>query len=530
MSIFLIIVLILLLAGAIVTYLLSGRQGKEATTGAIVVLAITLIVWILANRFLPLSFVLADWSPMGSTSQWLLLVDNINWQISFYFLLFFEALLLTQSRFNLPHTTAAQSFGERLFLPLTLVLTAIVLLAIWSSSLPGLISSWTLLAIFWLILLWVNQGAQTSPRELIKRFGLLLLSVAFLGFAVATSDRSTGLALTGESWPTTSLFFAFLAVLTQLGAIPLHWWRPLTLPLRPSIAVIIHLLPSVAGAALLARLVLIEGGLTTIAPLITVLGWLGLFFGAYLAWIQFQRPVVAVTGLAVAQVGLITINGGWIGSHSVVASYRVLILAVGSLYLVNGLPKQRFPYYVVVPTAALAGLPLTAGFSGLAPLYSDWFSSGLLGLAIVTGLLIIPVIAAAIQVSRQATNDAQEETLSVSESLQINMGLLLPTLGLLVLPGSDLVDIPLVTWLYVLVIIVASIILNRYVEQIRVRLLNFNSELNTVQIELKVQTIIAKLANGLSVAIRETAGILEGERGMLWLLILMIVIWFAQSG
>ena len=110
------------------------------------------------------------------------------------------------------------------------------------------------------------------------------------------------------------------------------------------------------------------------------------------------------------------------------------------------------------------------------------------------------------------------------------VGLLLPTLGLLVLPGSDLVDIPLVTWLYVLVIIVASIILNRYVEQIRVRLLNFNSELNTVQIELKVQTIIAKLANGLSVAIRETAGILEGERGMLWLLILVIVIWFAQSG
>ena len=143
----------------------------------------TLIVWILANRFLPLSFFLADWSPMGSTSQWLLLVDNINWQISFYFLIFIESLLLTQSRFNLPHNTAAQSFGERLFLPLTLVLTAIVLLAIWSSSLPGLISSWTLLAIFWLILLWVNQGAQTSPRELIKRFGLLLLSVAFLGFA-----------------------------------------------------------------------------------------------------------------------------------------------------------------------------------------------------------------------------------------------------------------------------------------------------------------------------------------------------------
>ncbi|KPK04580.1 MAG: hypothetical protein AMJ56_17155, partial [Anaerolineae bacterium SG8_19] len=102
MSIFLIIVLILLLAGAIVTYLLSGRQGKEATTGAIVVLAITLIVWILANRFIPLSFVLADWSPMESTSQWLLLVDNVNWQISFYFLLFLEALLLTQSRYGCP--------------------------------------------------------------------------------------------------------------------------------------------------------------------------------------------------------------------------------------------------------------------------------------------------------------------------------------------------------------------------------------------------------------------------------------------
>ncbi|MGD2049234.1 MAG: hypothetical protein PVH03_07055, partial [Chloroflexota bacterium] len=131
MSIFLITVLILLLAGAFITSLLSDRQGKWAITGATVVLAIILVVWILANRNLPLSLVLVDWSSVDSTSPWLLLVDEINWQISFYFLLLMEALLLTQARFNLVEPTP-QSFSEQLFLPLTLVATAVVLVAVWS--------------------------------------------------------------------------------------------------------------------------------------------------------------------------------------------------------------------------------------------------------------------------------------------------------------------------------------------------------------------------------------------------------------
>lgn len=529
MSIFLITVLILLLAGAFITSLLSGRRGKEAITGATVVLAVILVVWILANRNLPLSLVLADWSPVEPASPWLLLVDEINWQISFYFLLLMEALLLTQARFNLALPTT-QSFSEHLYLPLTLVATAVVLLAVWSSSLIGLISSWTLLAIIWLAILWLNQGTEADPMDLIKRFSLLLLSVAFLGLAVATTDRPAELTLTVESWPPTSLFLAYVAVFTQLGAIPLQWWRPLNLPLTPSASAIIHLLPGVAGTALLARLALISGSQTAIATIITTLGWLGLFFGAYLAWIHMERPVLAITGLAVAQVGLMGIVGSWADSNAVVASYRVLILAIGSFYLMNGITKQHFPWYIVAPIAALAGLPLTAGFSGLAPLFSSWLSSGRLILAVVTGLLMVPVIAAALQLSRQVTVEGREETLTLSEHIQLNLGLLLPTLGLLVVPRSSLVDVPLTTWLLILSMAGASIILSRYGERLCLRLLQFTQGLNTGDIEDNVRRGVAKLANGLSIAIRETTGILEGEAGLLWLLVLAVIIWLARSG
>lgn len=529
MSLFLITVLILLLAGAFITYLLSERQRKVATTGATIVLAITLIFWILANRNLPHSFVLADWSPVDSASQWLLLVDEINWQISFYFLLLMEALLLTQARFNLAGPTP-QSPVERLFLPLTLVATAVVLLAVWSSSLIGLLSSWTFLAVIWLVLLWLSQGTVANPKDLIRRFGLLLLSVAFLGLAVATSDRPAELALTAESWPTTSLFWAYLGVLCQLGAIPLQWWRPLTSPLSLSASAIIHLLPGVAGTALLARLVQFAGSQTSIATIITILGWLGLIFGAYLAWMHMKRPVLAGTGLAVALVGLLVIVGGWSDSYSVVASYRVLILAVGSLYLMNGLPKQRFPWYIVVPIAALAGLPLTAGFSGLAPLLSGWLSSGRIVLAVFTGLLMVPVIAAALQLSRQVTIDGREVPLTLGERIQLNIGLLLPTLGLLVVPGSSLVDVPLTTWLLILSMAGASIIFSRSGERLSLRLLQFIQGLNTGDIVDRAGRFMAKLTNGLSIIIRETSRILEGEGGLFWILVLAIIIWFARSG
>jgi hypothetical protein len=529
MSIFLITVLILLLAGAFITSLLSDRQGKWAITGATVVLAIILVVWILANRNLPLSLVLVDWSSVDSTSPWLLLVDEINWQISFYFLLLMEALLLTQARFNLVEPTP-QSFSEQLFLPLTLVATAVVLVAVWSSSLIGLISSWTLLATIWLVLLWLDQGAKADPKDLIRRFGLLLLSVAFLGLTVATSDRPAELALTAESWPPTSLFLAYLAVFTQLGAIPLQWWRPLTSPLSPLVSGVVHLLPGVAGTALLARLVLFAGSQTAIAAIFTLLGWLGLFFGAYLAWMHMKRPVLAVTGLAVAQVGLMGIVGGWADSNAVVASYRVLILAIGGLYLINGLPKQHFPWYIVVPVAALAGLPLTVGFLGLAPLYSGWLSSDRLVLTVVTGLLMIPVIAAALQLTQQATIESREETLPLGERIQLNLGLLLPSLGLLVVPGPNLVDVPLTTWLLIVSMAGASIIFSRYGEQLSLRLLQVTQGLKRGDIGDSVGRNLAKLSHGLNFVIRESARILEGEAGLLWLLVLVVIIWLARSG
>jgi hypothetical protein len=156
--------------------------------------------------------------------------------------------------------------------------------------------------------------------------------------------------------------------------------------------------------------------------------------------------------------------------------------------------------------------------------------AGLVILAIVTGLLFIPIIAAAVLISWKAKGDREEKSLATGVRIRFTFGLLLPMLGLLALPSLPLSAIPWLTWLIIVVIAAGGVVLSRYDERIREIQPRFHRAIPIEVPELRARELLASAGRGVGVAIREVATVLEGEGGMLWLLVLVIVVWLALRG
>jgi formate hydrogenlyase subunit 3/multisubunit Na+/H+ antiporter MnhD subunit len=609
------ILLIFLLASA--AGLLLGRRrfnGAQPDSAAAVILAvmmITSLAWLIAGWRLPLVVTVSHWPVATQLGAWRLIVDDVAWLLSGLLLLVVTATAVVnfaaawrhepgQSDHVEPEPGRAAPEAATSLAPLTaepaallLVLTAGGLVTLWAESLAGVMVGWTSLAIAWLLLL-VQSGpgvafhpaGENGPAagtdeqrdsqsqatagfigQLAPRLGLMLLSLFFLWLAAATSATAAtpvGWLNQVGQWPVVSLTCLLIAATLQMGVFPLHFWRPISWPTagRPapgrhmpaSVAALIHIVPALAGASLLYRLLSGSSVALGYSLPLTAFGLLGLLIGAAMAWSLLDTPVRATAALSLAHAGLALLAGVWAGPGALLAETRVMALAVAVMFLAPRLAAAqlaRRPWLAVGPAlalAALAGLPLTAGFLGRAALYHAWLDNGRFILVLVSALLHIPLVTvSALLLWRPAGPSLPAESDLPAEgrpstgrwpwppvgsgtwpSLAYGAGLLLPALALLI-PGPSLGPFNLFVWPAILLPPVMGLVLLYYLPEAHEAQMALQQ---TVRFDLPLGQLVDSLSRVFTytgTAVREAAAILEGEGGLLWLLIMLALFWLAWA-
>lgn len=488
---------LLLVGAAAIVVLLRFRPAWVWPT-AVSFLGLILLIWFILRAQLPLNATFLAWSASGYLPDWTWHVDVTGWSLTAWLLLLSTAVSLSpvlQKSISPDKATTPAS---------VLLLTAVALSAIWSDSFTGLLAGLTLLLASWLAVLWL--AGERSNAFLFKG------SVMLLGLSLA--------------WPIGSSRTALLAAALLLNVWPLPLWQPRTAESGTAVAILTPLLPPLAGALLLLRLLPVAQLSPGISLLLTVLGLIGFMHGVQLAWNRLHLPSYAVTALLLAQSHLLLLAAIWVGAAGVVAELRVLLLAGGTLYLLVTQPAGTKWLQLAlggVALAALAGLPLTAGFASRAGLYAIWLADGRWALVLVLALLHLPLIMAGVWLLAKSPDSAKAENRTPQDWLREALPIL-PALGLLSVSNVMWGNVPLLAWLALLGTAVAGVLLPRFSgEAADVRLM-LRQALGAERPFTGKLPTLKQLGIGLQTAVNDAADVLDGDSGLLWLLLLAVII------
>lgn len=529
MSTYMTITLGVLLFGAALVAYLSWRWPQYAPRTTAVVLAMALLFWLFAGRNLPLGVGLE----LGQEPAELLFfgwyVDASGWQLSFALLLMMEAVAVvalakTEGR-TWPRERPAR---ETALFPAILLNGAAVLLTLWAGSVASLLVTWVVLALAWLLLLWAMTEGRVDAGRLLPRAGGLLLGALFFWLAMATSgQQGNAIALEGPR-SGAAAYMLLLAALAPLGAIPLQWWRPLAWSLPAETAAMVHLVPVAAGGLLLARGGPASGQEAALLLIGTLLGLISMLVGISIAWMYVASPIRSLSGLALAQAGVVVLAALWVGSTAAIRATSVLILAISGLFLAARWAPRKLPWPAILPLLALAGFPLTLGADGLAAVYDAWLEDGSIVLLLIGTLLSMFLLAAGYLAVRREMPSDELAGRSSQIRFRHHLALALPSIGLLSLDFQRWPEITALAWIAAVIAIGGSLVLGRFEAQVQDAQLSLRSALHLGFLGRRIAKLLARLGSGMDSFVRETAAILEGEGGMLWLLIFLVVIWLAR--
>lgn len=521
MGYFSILILLLLLAAAVSGVLVYFRPHLAAPA-LFATAAVLLLLWLPARLQLPATPVMRL-SAIGSLPSWSWQMSEEEWWLGLSFiLLIIGGTLLTWVR-----RPSSELSLPALILALFLLGTA--LLAVGADSLATLLATWFLLDGIWLSLL-ILPPLRTAERA--AAWGHFFFPVAtlfLLWLAALTLPEVTGATgLNVRSWPVLTRSLLLLAALVQIGTFPFHFWRPLSRRFSPLLAVLAHTAPIAAGAALLVRIEAASDIALAFALPLTLLALLGLLWSANAAWHHSDDRLRIAALLGVGQASLVLLAGTWVGPEATLAEARVLLLA-GAIFLLSAQAKDTDLLGKLGPLLALmafAGLPLTAGFTGRTAVYDIWLAGGRWLLILVTALLHVPFIAAALFLIWEGSLPTLRRPQSWP-TLATAAGLLLPALGLFAFAGLG--DASLVAWLALLLPVAAAALLVYFLEQTDAVREMVREALSIPVDTRRFLAPVVEAGRALPLALREALAILEGEYGLMWLFLILLLIWFVRA-
>ena len=521
--------LILLLVGAGAVFLLSRLRPRYAGSASVITATAVTLLWLPVRLRLPLTLTVSPW-PAGLTlPDWAWRVDDAAWEMSLAVLILVTAVTLYQVTEGQPFQLAGLPVPAG---ALALLFGLAGLAALWANTLATLLAGWTLLGFVFFGVLLATPAMQERPAAAgtaWARLGAAWAGLFFLWLAAATLSPAAAGGLAIHEWPVLTRSLLLVAALLQIGVFPLHLWRPEPQALQPGVAALAHTIPSAAGVLLWARLEANSDiGLGFALPL-TLLGLLGLFAAAYRAWSHPDAPRRVAAALVLGQASVILLAGMWAGPEAVVTEGRVLLLAGGLLLLAAPALKAANPLSRLGPllaALAMAGLPLTAGFRGRALLYGAWQEGGRWLLILAAVLLHLPLAAAALRLVLDDVQAHFERSPSLP-GVASAAPTLVPVIGLPAVAG--LAGASIVAWPAVLLPIVAGAALIRYTDEAH-QLQQLLRAALSVEIPAAGEAGVVVRAGGRSLAqaLRQAVALVEGEGGLLWLLLLLVIVWLAR--
>lgn len=381
-----------------------------------------------------------------------------------------------------------------------------------------------------------------------------VLAIAFFALVWFAVRRSVGQADTGGTWhafwpfisllplwlaagwPAAQLLLSTASAAMLLGVWPFGGWRrgvsgDVTLNLMTDS------LPVIAGAAVLAAG--LSSGLPTDLEMIaiTVFAFLSFIIGLTQAWhFSFDRLVQA---LGPALSGIVLIVAVWATDDAMLSAVRLAVFTPAILTIIATLfvaqPSVATPGAArysrlspgligsIVIYAAVAGLPLTAGFVALSSLHEAW--QAVSNWALVTALVVLLSLwFAAIFLTIRAI---MKEFVSGREAWLRGMSLLLPILGLLQFSLASF-GVSIITWIVIILPPILGVLLGLFVPGLRTLDGRPGERLSNARSSEALSDRLRHLGRVTADAIADAAAILEGEFGLLWLLgLVLLLLWLA---
>jgi hypothetical protein len=496
----------------------SLRRRGEASLWAVssLMAALAWVVCLILSTSVGASTSLSVWRPEALFESTLLLaLDTTGWQMAYAAVSVYLALALTQAA--RPGTT---TMGTRIILPVYAGLGVAAMLA---GNLLTVAITWALLDILTFIFLMSATTDEHAIPGIITRLAMDGFSVIIV-LGAAAASWSSGQVNTAFGEISTPLSAGLIAIagLIRLGMFPLHFSLPKVPRARRGLGTMIRLMPPAIVLAVLARQ--FESGFPPrLVPWLTLAGALGVVVGGA-RWAFAQDPVQGrpFFVLAIASTGMVAAGLEPAATGVILANTGTLILLVGCAF---SLAEIHSPAHRVWPIAAgliVAGAPFTlsgvlsgALASGLATPATAWLSIlGGLGLAAIG----LGVTAGAV---------APQTTWPVGESLVrvvYGLGISLPVLVALGMGLQMPLGRNLAAGAFFLGVVLAAVLGREALRRLPYRSIDLArraaARLDPASLyrgALRAYVVILRI-------VRTLAAPLEGEGGMLWMLVVVILV------
>lgn len=457
---------------------------------------------------------LISWSGQG---------DAVSWLLSGILLL----LAIVASLILLPQTAAGLPTNHWQAIAPVWLFAIAALPAIWADSARSLLTGWTILTAVSLSRSLFTQKQNLLPTVgwftavYLLLFGATTLVPAEAKWELAAYPQAMGLLL--------------MAALVQIGSWPAHHW----LRGASNIGFMQTAVSALAGGMVLARL---AATAIPYSALFTLLAAISLLAGVYRLWL----PTMAAKreGVLLVAAGMLAQTAIWGGQTAVLqtavlqtavlAELRLLVFAAPLLIMALEQPPtgkwRKLP--PLLAAGAFVGLPLTAGFTGHAALYGGLIADGRYILVAITALLQMVVLATLLtavlrpKTASTSTGSTSTGSASVIGLQDIGSGLL--AAGLLSFQVNGWLDAGAASWLILLVSFVGGGTLYYYMGSQPAWLSELPSTIAQAFAPTKPMLRGAqggrRALTAVYNAINDAINILEGENGLLWLLVIGLLI------
>ena len=346
----------LLVVTLIVLFALS--RFKQAT-GLVWLISVTaaILTWviILVQRFVqPAPFFLTEWYlGEGATTGLIFQLDQSSWSYAFGLVTLILAILLTEtSRFEF-QTNFEGWVGS-------LAVTVGGLLAVLAETPLALILAWTIIDIFEMIIMLRTVERQEQKQQAVIAFSARLAGILMVIWAVLES-RGRGQGLTLTSYPPEAGIFLLIAAGLRLGVVPLHLPYTEEPRLRRGLGTAIRLAAPVSSLVLLSRL----------PPTVAPPAWSPYFliFTSLAAVYGSVRWLTGKDELSARPYWIIALAGVAIGSAvrgrpmAALAWGTALLFAGGAVFLFSARNRLLRAIFILC-WIGLSGLPFTPAASG----------------------------------------------------------------------------------------------------------------------------------------------------------------------
>lgn len=531
-----IVPIVLLILGALAVGASDLARLRRPNLVMVVASALALLTGLAVRGDAPLTQIVSDWQPVSVfTVPISFRVDQTAWIMSTGLLIAGMATALAWLAFPGQSRPAPRA--------LALLLMAAALAGVYASNLLTLTVAWGLLDVMFVVALLVRSGPQIGRRAAVA---IILNTTSTMCVWIATLLIENGhgsLYWHLAALPDEPRLWLAAAGTLRLGLYPLHQWLPVDRSKDANRSTLLYTVPTMAGLALWARLAITHNlPETSIVPL---LGLVSAMVGAVLAWHSSRSraglPYVTLglAGLAVLDLNVLTVPGA------------MTLVALNWLFVVIGLFiarsfNRRAPWWSaggMVAALAVMGVPGTLGFGARYSMITNLIRSGDWVMLAAGSLAEALLIAAVIRIVLAPASDDQPVGLVRQAAAGLSIisaaaPLILLAFNPAIVPGisslnnmlGSLDPVTVLAWL--LPVGVGAMIawrelrtltpLAALVEQDTTTDGDTSLWLRFLRLDW-LSVLLAQVVQRLTALLRGLASVIEGEGGLIWVIVIVIV-------